>query len=256
MKTIVLTIEYDGSNYYGFQKQTGNEELTPTIQGKIENAIEKILGKRFETKGAGRTDRGVHALGQVVSVHLDNNFNLSIPPKGLQTLLNKNLPLDIVVKNVKIINDNFHARAMAKEKTYVYLINQNKLSAFSFKYYWFFNKTINFLKLKEILTFLKGNIFCAPFCDGPIDKNNLESYYKNINFFRFYHLKKQSIIVFMIKAQSFLYKMVRRLVGFSIDYATNRFDLKFAKKIMSDYNLRSTYIVAPPNGLYLYKVIY
>ncbi|HPG56884.1 MAG TPA: tRNA pseudouridine synthase A [Candidatus Wallbacteria bacterium] len=256
MKTIVLKVEYDGSDYYGFQKQTGNEDTTPSVQGRIEAALDKILGRHFDTKGSGRTDSGVHALGQIVSVNLGEDFELKIPPAGLKKLLNNKLGPAIVVRNVDIVDGDFHARGCAKVKSYVYVVKYGPPDAFTPRYAWQMNKKIDFGRLKELISLIKGEVFCAPFCDGEIDTLNLESYYKNIFFFRFYKLRRRSMIVFIIKARGFLYKMVRRLIGFLMDYSTGRFDMDTAKKIMSDYKMRSIYVTAPPSGLYLYKVKY
>ncbi len=256
MKTIVLKVEYDGSAYYGFQKQSGSEDKTPTIQGRLESALERILGRSFNTKGSGRTDSGVHALGQVVSVAIPDDYNLLIPPRGIKTLLNNKLGPDIIIKNVEIVEGDFHARGMAKVKSYVYVVHYGEPDAFSHRYSWQVNKKIDFNRLKELITALKGEVFCAPFCDGEIDCDNLPSYYKNIFFFRFYKINRLKSIIFIIKARGFLYKMVRRLIGFLIDYSTGRFDMQTAKKIMSDHKMRSMYTTAPPGGLFLYKVKY
>ncbi len=256
MKTIVLKVEYDGTDYYGFQKQTGNENKTPTIQGKIEAALDKILGRHFDTKGSGRTDSGVHAFGQIVSVQIAPDFNLRITPEGLKRLLNNKLAPDIMVKSVNIVDGDFHALGLSKVKSYAYIVKYGAPDAFTGRYCWQVNKEIDFNRLKELIPMFKGDVFCAPFCAGDVDENCMESYYKEIYFFRFYKIKKRSTIVFIIKARGFLYKMVRRLIGFLIDYSTGRFDLQTAKKVMADYKLRSLYITAPPNGLFLYKVKY
>lgn len=256
MKTILLKVEYDGSDYYGFQKQTGSENATPTIQGGIEAALERIFGRHFDTKGSGRTDSGVHALGQMVSVRLDDDFDLRIPPEGLRKLLNNRLAPSVLIKKVEVVDGDFHARGLAKVKTYAYFVKYGEPDAFTARYSWQVRKKIDFDRLKEAIGMLKGDVFCAPFCDGEIDESNLGSYYKNIFFFRFYRLRRLSAIVFIIKARGFLYKMVRRLIGFLIDYSTGRFDLATAKKIMGDHKMRSIYVTAPPNGLYLYKVKY
>jgi tRNA pseudouridine38-40 synthase len=256
MKTILLKVEYDGSDFYGFQKQTGRENSNPTVQGKIEAALDRILGRHFDTKGSGRTDSGVHALGQMVSVKLDDDFEFHIPPEGLQILLNNKLAPEILIKKVEIIEGDFHALGLSKMKTYAYIVKYGSRDSFSARYSWQVLKKIDFEKLEELIGMLRGEVFCAPFCSGDIDYANLQSYYKNIFFFRFYRLKRRSAIVFIIKARGFLYKMVRRLVGFLIDYSTGRFDIDTAKKVLADHKLRSIYVTAPASGLYLYKVKY
>ncbi len=256
MKTIVLKLEYDGTDYYGFQKQTGNEDTTPTIQGKLEAALDKILGRHFDTKGSGRTDRGVHAFGQIVSVQLSPDYDLRITPQGLKRLLNNKLSPDIMVKSVDVVEGGFHALGLSRVKSYAYIVKYGAPDAFSGRYCWQVNKKIDFKRLKELITMIKGEFFCAPFCAGDVDESCIDSYYKEIYFFRFYEIKKRSVVVFIIKARGFLYKMVRRLIGFLIDYSTGRFDMKTAKSVMADYKLRSLYITAPPAGLFLYKVRY
>ena len=256
LKTIVLKVEYDGTNYYGFQKQSGREHEWPSVQGKIEKTLKSILGFDVVTKGSGRTDRGVHALSQVVSFGLKEEHNLKIPPEGLKSLLNKKLSGDIIIKKIKIVDGDFHARGCAISKTYVYFVNYGESNVFMNRYSWHFNKRVDMDRILGMMKNLKGRLYSAPFCDGEIDFDGNETYYRDINFFRAYNIKSKKTIVFIINGEGFLHKMVRRLVGFLMDYSSGRFDEQHALKIISDYSMRSTYVVAPPNGLFLYKVKY
>jgi len=256
MKTIILKISYDGTDYYGFQKQTGNERTTPSIQGRIESVLTSVLGRYFETKGSGRTDKGVHAIAQVISVVIGDDYELKIPAEGIKSRMNNYLPRDIRVNEVRIVEGEFHARGMAKEKTYAYIINYGDYDVFSGRLGWHLRKKIDFTKMRQLISLLRGKIFCAPFCDGEIDTSALESYYKNIYYFNFYNAVRAKKIIFIIKAQGFLYKMVRRLIGFLTDYASGRLELKKVESIMKDYRMRSCYVTAPPEGLFLYKVKY
>ncbi|MEZ7892477.1 MAG: tRNA pseudouridine synthase A [Candidatus Wallbacteria bacterium] len=256
LKTIVMKIEYDGTDYFGFQKQAGREHEWPSVQGKIERALRSILGFDVSTKGSGRTDRGVHALSQIISFGLKKEHEIKIPPEGLKQLLNTKLAGDIIVRNVKVVDGDFHARGCAVSKTYVYIVNYGVASVFMNRYSWHFKRHIDMDRIHSMMKNLKGRLFAAPFCDGEINFDGTETYYRDVNFFRAYDIKSKKIIVFLIEGEGFLHKMVRRLVGFLMDYASGRFDEQHALKIIKDYSMRSTYVVAPPNGLFLYKVKY
>lgn len=255
-RTLVLQVEYDGTNYFGFQRQTGKEDTVPTVQGTLERVIERGLGRHFDTKGSGRTDKGVHALCQIVSFAIPSDYTLNIPLDGMKKLLNKMLPNDIMVKGVSIVEGDFHALGSSRSKTYMYVVNYGPPDVFSNRYSWHVRKKIDLEKLREINSKFKGRLYCAPFCDGEVDLNEIESFYKNILTFRFYDMRSRKKLFFFVEGEGFLYKMVRRLVGFSIEYAYGRFDMKHAEKIMREHELRSTYVTAPARGLFLYKVKY
>src|SRR5574344_914143 len=137
----LITISYDGSNYYGFQRLNGKR----TIQNEIEQALSKINKKAVQIKGAGRTDALVHAYGQRASFDLDYN----IPPERLKNAINSLVPSDIYIKDCKIVDANFHARFNVKEKTYQYKINNGEYDPLKNNYYLHIPTKINLNKLRE-----------------------------------------------------------------------------------------------------------
>ena len=118
MRNIKLLIEYDGKNFAGWQTQPGKE----SVQGEIESAISAITGENIELIGSGRTDAGVHALGQVANFHTNSNIEISKFPYAINSKLKKS----IVVKGAEEVDDRFHARYNCKGKTYLYVINNNE----------------------------------------------------------------------------------------------------------------------------------
>ena len=119
MRNIKMTIEYDGSNFKGFQRLKDNDN---TIQGKIEDVLSKLTNEKIEIIGSGRTDMGVHAVGQVINF----KTNCSESVEKIQKYLYKYLPESIVVRKIEEVDDRFHSRYNAKSKVYLYKIDNNK----------------------------------------------------------------------------------------------------------------------------------
>ena len=137
----LITVSYDGSNYYGFEVQPDKM----TIQGCLESALKVINKKHVTIKGAGRTDRGVHAYGQVFHVDLDVN----VPENGLMSAMNSLLPNDIHITNVKKVSKDIHARFSAKKKTYIYKINIGEYDAINNSHIYNYNKNLDIHLMKE-----------------------------------------------------------------------------------------------------------
>lgn len=256
VKTIILTIEYDGTDFFGFQKQTGREDTMPTVQACIEAVFERVAGRRFDSKGSGRTDRGVHALGQVVSIQIADGYDWRIPAFGLKRLMNKGLPPSIRVRSVDIHDGKFHALGNALGKSYVYLVNYGEPSVFLNRFSWHVRKPIDFSRLASVVRWFRGERDWSPFCDGELTREDPDDLVKDIKLFKFRNIPSRRLILFHAEADGFLYRMVRRMVGFSIDYATGRFDEASARAIFTDTARRSDYAAAPSNGLFLYRVKY
>ena len=159
MKRICLTIEYDGTNYSGWQKQP----KAKTIQGEIELAIEKTIGEKVELFGSGRTDAGVHALGQ--TAHFD--MTLPVPVSKLAFILNNNLPDDIVIKKAEEVDSDFHARFSIKKKWYIYKIcNSSDKSAFLANRVGYIRKQLDVNKMTEVGRLLLGKHDFKGFCSS------------------------------------------------------------------------------------------
>lgn len=256
MKTIILKVEYDGTDFYGFQKQTGKEESCPTVQGALEKIFAKLAGRHVVSKGAGRTDRGVHALGQIVSFVIPDGVEFPIPAKALVRLFNNALPAGIRVRAAVEMPGRFHALAHSRTKTYAYIVNYGEPDVFSARYSWHVWKKIDMERIREFLPRLVGKVYSPPFCEGEIEFEKPDVVHKVMRSFRVRDVRSKKKLVFMVEGEGFVYKMVRRMVGFLINYATGRFGREHAEKVLSDHSLRSTYVTAPACGLILYRVRY
>ncbi len=238
MKRVLLTIEYDGSSYKGWQRQ---QDL-PTIQGELEKALMVVCGKEVEVFASGRTDAGVHALGQ--SVHFD--LNVPIPISRLADVLNSLLPGDIVIKNAKFVPDDFHARFDIKTKTYKYLVNLGKKDAFQAKYMAFYNNNLDLEKMQKASKMFLGKHDFKGYCSAQAITKD---YHRTI--YRFDVRKKKDILEFEVEGSGFLYNMVRILVGTLIDIGQGKLSEESAKKALNDGNRAFAGVTMPPNGLYL-----
>lgn len=239
-----ITIEYDGTNYVGWQRQDNGM----SIQEAIENAIFKLSGEKVNIFGAGRTDAGVHALGQVAHFSLIKEFKTDNIRDGINQYLR---PQPIAILDVKLVDKNFHARFTAKKRTYKYLltnrrspltINQNKS--------WVVFKPLDIIKMK-----LESKNF--------IGKHNLEA-------FRSIHCQSNSAIktidniiiinenndiIITVSAKSFLHSQVRIMVGTLVEIGKGKITESINEIIQKEKRSQAG-ITAPACGLYLIKVEY
>ena len=246
MYNYLIKIEYDGTKFVGWQYQKNGI----SIQEKIEKALKKIFKSKIKIIGAGRTDKGVHALGQIANFFLDKKINdKKIFLNSINFFLNKNLISIIDIKQKKL---DFHARFNAKERTYEYLI-VNRLGALALEHNraWHVKRNINIDILKKGGKILQGkhdfSTFRASSCyaKSPIKKINLVT----IN-------KKGDKIYLIFKSKSFLQNQVRSMVGCLNYLAINKWSLDKFKKVLKSKNRHLCAPPAPACGLYLKKVIY
>jgi len=201
MRNIKLTIEYDGTNYHGWQIQPD----TVTIQGVIQDALTKITKMSVQIAGAGRTDSGVHAAGQVANFHTPSQM----PPIAFQKALNSTLPRDIVITDVEEVSPNFHARFSAVRRVYRYtILNREYPDAFLRNTAYFFPKPINIDQADTICQSLVGMRDFSSFQRTGSDRCNpiCKIYVARCR-------KEGELVYFEIEADSFLRGMVRAIVG-------------------------------------------
>ena len=244
MKRIKLTIEYDGTGYSGWQKQPNQK----TIQGEIEKAIETSIGEKVEVFGSGRTDAGVHALGQ--TAHFD--LTKPVPTEKLQKILNGTLPDDISILSVEEVDENFHARFSIKKKCYRYKIfNADKKDAFLANRAASERKKLNIKKMKEGAKLLKGKHNFQGFCSAGTSAQNFEREIFDIK------IKKDGEFVYVdVCGNGFLYNMVRIIVGTLIDYSFDKISLQDIMEALEKGNRAKAGRTMPPQGLYLKEAIY
>ncbi len=243
-KRIKLIIEYDGSNYCGWQIQPNQV----TVQGKIEEALFKITQQKIKIHGSGRTDAGVHALGQVA--HFDIDFVL-LPIKYTRAI-NTCLPKDISIRHAEEVKSDFHSRYSATGKIYTYEIdNAKNRPAIDRHKVWWLTDEIDFEILKKAAEYIKGMHDFTSFTDGEKkDKNN-------IRIVRTAEWRQQgNKLFFTIEGNGFLYKMVRIIVGTIIDIARGNIPIQTLPDIFKQKSRIAAGQTAPAKGLCLQKVFY
>jgi len=244
MRNIKITIEYDGTSYHGWQMQ----ENAKTVQGEIMKAIKKITGEEVNIIGAGRTDAGVHALGQVANFKTETK----IPIDRIHRALNSVLPKDIVVKKAEEVDLSFHARYCAKEKEYVYAIyNSTVPSALwrNFTYHYSFPLDIEKMR-KASKHFLGIHDFRAFMSTGSSIKDTVRSI-KKLEI-----VKKREFVFIFISADGFLYNMVRIIAGTLLDVGIGKKAPEDIPKIIESGDRSLAGLTLPAHGLCLKKVYY
>lgn len=237
----LVEIEYDGSNFYGFQRLNGKR----TVQEELEKALTIINKKNVLIKGAGRTDKNVHAYGQ--RAHFDLDIN--IPVDNLRVALNDIVPKDIYIKDIKEVDNNFHARFDVKKKIYQYKINVGKYDPLKSNYYLQLDYDIDIKKLIKCSRLFLGIHNFKNFVSGQ--RNNYEAIIYDIKV-----KKSKDIITITFEGKSFYRYMVRNMVGAMLDVATSKANISKIKEMLDNFDKKQELSCAKPEGLYLMKIYY
>lgn len=246
MKNIKLTLEYDGTNYHGWQSQAGSGQAT--IQETLELAIGKLTGEEVTTYSSGRTDAGVHALGHVANFHTES----AIPSAAWAPALNHFLPEDIRVLSSEAAREDFHARYSAQGKLYKYrILNRRAPSALYRKYTWQVNKRLNLNNMRQAAACLVGkhdfSAFRSSGCGAKTPERTL----------RALTIKKSGEFVeIFLEADAFLMHMARNIVGTLVDAGLGRCTADKVKQILESKDRMAAGKTAPSKGLYLAEVYY
>lgn len=244
MRNIKLTIQYDGTNYCGWQKQPSSISIQETIEKTIENTI----GEKVELIGSGRTDKGVHANGQVANFLSETK----IPEEKIKFVLNSFLPEDIAILESKEVPLTFHSRYDAVGKEYRYYVFNNVIENpiyRKFTYHVPFKLDMGkIIKAKEY--FLGTHDFLSFMASGSGIENTTRTIYS------FDIDKKDDIISFVLRGDGFLYKMVRIIVGTLIDVGRGKIDTEMIPNIFDLKDRKYSGKTAHPEGLFLQKVFY
>ncbi len=243
---LALCVEYKGTNYFGWQIQKHNKEKT--IQYHVDRAISKIANHSVKTVCGGRTDTGVHAFMQVI--HFDTNTRRS--KLNWMRGINSFLPDDILVKAIFNVDEKFHARFSVIDRTYRYLIINRPHQIVSFNENFFHvNKKIDLSRIEKSFKYLKCkrnfSTFQGSGCVSPSPVKTIKAL--SIK-------SKKDILIIDITANSFLYHMVRNIVGFLIDVGTGKIYLKDINTLIEACDRRKIGLSVPPHGLYLLKIRY
>lgn len=237
----LITISYDGSKYYGFQR-LNNEK---SVQSELEKALSKINKSEVLLKGAGRTDRGVHAKGQCCHFDLD----VDIPPKRLINAINSLLDKYIRVIDCKYVDKEFHARFNVKEKTYKYIINMGEFDPIKEDYIYNYGYDLNIKNMKKASKYLIGKHSYKVFVSGERENYNSEIFKVKFNCYDNY-------LTITFIGKSFYRYMVRNMVGALILVGRNRISCDEFKNMIDSDETKYTYMTVPANGLYLESIKY
>jgi tRNA pseudouridine38-40 synthase len=245
VQTYCLTVAYLGTPYSGWQRQPGKD----TVQEKIEAALHQIYKTQVHANASGRTDTGVHALAQTVSIQAPASHT----PEVMRRALNNNLPLNIRVKRVQKKPNSFHARFSATGKTYEYRIwNDEVEDPFALDRALHVPRPLNLTLMRQAARCLVGRHDFASFTSNPGYER--ETTVRTISYCAF--ARRGALITFTITADGFLYRMVRNIVGGLIKVGQGRLDVEEFKRVLEARSRSAAPNTAPAHGLYLKHVYY
>lgn len=245
MKNIKIIIEYDGTDYHGWQCQAN----LPTVQKTIEDAIRKITGENVKITGSGRTDAGVHAIGQVANFFIETRMD----PETLRKALNSTLPRDISIIKAQEVPDGFHAQFSSRSKIYEYRIfNRPHRPALQRNRVWHIQEKLDTKKMGEAAAYLEGTHDFSVFATADITVKTTVRTVKRV------HVRKtrEGIILIEIEADGFLKRMVRMITGTLVETGKGKLTPEGFGQILAGGQKTKNVFTAPPSGLFLKKVIY
>jgi len=244
LRNILLTIEYDGTGYFGWQKQPNKK----TIQGTIEEAIKKLTGESVNLVGSGRTDRGVHALNQKANF----KTNSRIPTEKFPLALNSVLPADISIKDAVEVSLDFSARYSAKQKTYKYLIyNKKNRPALLRNYAYYYPYQLDVDAMQRACEYFIGEYDFKSFCSADSEAKTTIRHIYNA-----YLTSENECIAIYITANGFLYNMARIIAGTILDVGAGKLKPMDIPLIIESKDRTRAGKTLPPWGLYLVDVVY
>lgn len=243
MNKYKLILEYDGTNYSGWQAQKNAR----SIQSTLIAAAEQFLKGNVDIQGAGRTDAGVHALGQAAHLECERKLNCETLRIGINDLL----PAGINILSVENAHPRFHARHSARSRSYLYLIAKRR-TAFGKKYVWWVKDSLHTGRVGQALAVFEGFHDFASFADKRLDKDastkvDLESVC----------LKEfDDVLAVRLVGSHFLWKMVRRIIGLAVEAGRGNITARDIELMLQTYSAVPAQHTAPPSGLFLEKVLY
>lgn len=245
MRNIKLTIEYDGKDFNGWQKQPGKLN----IQGSIEYAIEQITGEKIELFASGRTDAGVHAYGQVANFKTNSNLPIEKFPIAINTKLKRS----IRILNAEEVQESFHSRLTCKRKTYRYVINNSPIASAIYRNLeTHIPQKLNVDKMKKAIKYFEGeHDFKAFKASGTSSKNSVRKIYKAEII-----EKDNNRIFIQLTGSGFLYNMVRIIAGTLVDVGLEKIEPEDIPNIILSGKRELAGKTLQPNGLFLLNVEY
>ena len=245
MKNIKIVIEYDGTDYHGWQCQAN----LPTVQKTIEDALRQITGENVKITGSGRTDAGVHAMGQVASFLTETQLD----SETLRKALNSTLPRDISIVKALEVPDGFHAQFSSRSKTYEYRIfNRPHPPALHRNRVWHIQEKLDTKKMREAAAYLEGTHDFSVFATADITVKTTVRTVKRA----LVKKTREGIILIEIEADGFLKRMVRMITGTLVETGRGKLTPEGFGQILAGGQKTKNVFTAPPSGLFLKKVIY
>ncbi len=239
----LITFSYDGTNFHGFESQRGFR----TIEEELNKALTYINNKETKIVASGRTDKGVHAINQTAHVDID----VDITEYKLKRAMNSLLPSDIHVKSTKVVDNNFHARYMVKEKVYEYVLNMGEYNPCERNYIYQFNKKLDIDNMNDAI---KNFIGIHDFKSFTPNKDKRENYVREI--FDAYIVVSNDKVTFTFKGNGFIKYQIRNMVGLLIQIGLSKKDKNCIKEILENKDRSQGFRTAHPEGLYLISVKY
>ena len=246
-RNIKLLLEYDGSRYAGWQKMAGKERMV-TIQGKLEEVLEKMEGKPVEVIGAARTEPGAHAYGQIANFHIESGKSVT----EIKQYLNRYLPMDIAVLEAEEVPDRFHASYLAKEFVYEYKVTVGEVpSVFERKYNYYCFKRPDIERMKKAAEYLLGGHDFKAFSDNRKMKKSTVRIMKEITIYG-----DDCEILFTFAADDFWPHMVRILVGTLLAVGKGEMEPEAVRKLLESGDRSAAGETIEARGLFLSEVRY
>lgn len=245
MRNIRLLIQYDGTRYSGWQSQ---EHTKQTIQGKLTGVLERLLGETIELQGSGRTDAGVHAAGQTANFRT----KAAVSCEEILREVNRYLPEDIAVLEVKEVGERFHSRLHALRKTYIYRIwNSPVPNVFERKYLYQVEEALDIEKMRAAAGLLCGTHDFQAFCANKRMKKSTVRTLEKIKI-----EQKGSELQLSFTGNGFLYHMVRILTGTLLEVGMGKRQPEEMPRVLESKDREQAGAMAPAQGLCLWKVEY
>ncbi len=251
MRNIKLTIEYDGSQFNGWQIQESSQR---TVQGEVEKILQRIFKTKIHLHGSGRTDSGVHALGQVAHFKVDTAKTVS----EIQSAINANLPRDIAIIDAQEMNEDFHAQFSAQEKTYRYTILNRAIRSPQYRNSTFYVPySLNLAQMRKAAKILIGKKDFQIFTSLESARIRSGKSRGTIRTIKKLKITKRGELIFLdITADGFLYRMVRNITGALLEVGQGRLPLTDLKRALTHTIKLNAFKAAPAWGLTLWEVKY
>ncbi len=246
-----LIIEYDGTLFFGWQRQKKEK----TIQGELESALSHILNQKIHIRGSGRTDAGVHALGQVAHFHAHTKMEPQVLKKGVNSLVKPS----IVIRECLVVDGTFHAQYQAISKEYnYYILNRPDPCAIGGAYMWQVKKSLDLDRMNQCCDLITGVHDFKSFenTGSPRTSSIREVFFAVVESIKNVQPLENDLVVFKISASGFLKNMVRNLVGTLVDVGLKKIDPKEFETIFMARDRALAGKTAPAKGLFLKQVNY